>query len=180
MEENLLKVNNIKLVNQSHNNIRRQITNVMNAYNQIPKQINNNSKIQAISYQIRNAERIKQSISNSIKRYGSNSLSAVADTKWQNKLHKIDLQLEDLNNRLVHAKANKNKHSEARKNSKLTQIHLTRQLRLQPQLIEHNSGKENEIRYGGKHGKTHKRHHYKRHTHKHRPNKRNKTKRNCN
>ena len=39
MEENLLKPNNIKLVNQSHNNIRRQITNVMNAYNEIPKKI---------------------------------------------------------------------------------------------------------------------------------------------
>ena len=170
MEEDLLKVNNIKLVNQSHNNIRRQITNVMNAYNQIPKKINNNSKIQDISYQIRNAELIKQSISNSIKRYGSNSLSAVADTKWQNKLHKIDLQLEDLNKRLVQAKANKNKHSEARKNSKLTQINLTRQLRSKPHLVEYNSGKENEIRYGGKQRKTHKR----------RTNKRNKTKRNRN
>jgi len=170
MEEDLLEVNNIKLVNKSHNNIRRQITNVMNNYNQIPKKNNNNSHIYAISSQIKNANTIKKTILNTITKHGKNPLFNTVRNQWLNRLKTIDIQLEDLNNRLVQAKANKNKHTEARKNSKVKQINLTRRLRSIPHVIQYNSGKENEIRYGGKHHKTHKR----------KTNKRNKTKRNRN
>ena len=72
-------------------------------------------------------------------------------------------ELELLRQDLAHAQLNKNIHNKSRRFLTVEQKKLKARLRaLQP--------KENETRYGGKHGKTHKR----------RTNKRNKTKRNRN
>ena len=168
-----LEVNNIKLKNNSTNNIYNKINYYNNMYSKIPTQYNNQGKINSILRKIKTAESDKNMAERNMREYGGVSFSRNVNSKWQRKIRSYNTTLKFLREDLARAQSHKNTHNKSRRNITIKQKQLEEYLRaLQP--------KDNEIRRGGKHRKTHKRHHYKRHTHKHRPNKHNKTKRNHN
>ena len=172
---NSLNLSKIRLENKN-NDIQRNITNRIkyynNTYSNISTQNQNKNNIYNISRKIENAESERDHILRSIREYGGVQFSR-ANSKWQEKVNSYDRQLKFLRQDLAQAKLNKNMHNKSRKFITIEKKKLQAKMRdLQP--------KENEIRWGGKHHKTHKRRTNKRRTNTRRTNKRRTNKRRTN
>lgn len=137
-------------------NILNEIEQLYKALELTPTQNEDNNYISKIELEIKELSSEKKRIEEQTKNVGF-TFSKSINKYWGNKIKNLDHDLEILNNKLLEAKLYKKDNFRLRHN-------IMTQIKEFKKILRNEPTKLNEIRYGGKYRKTHKRSYKRRHT----------------
>jgi hypothetical protein len=140
----------------SKQNILNEVEQLYKALELTPSQNEDDNYISKIEFEIKELSSEKKRIEEQTKTVGS-TFSKSTNKYWRNKIKNLDQDLEILNNKLLEAKLYKKDNFRLRHN-------IMTQIKEFKKILKNEPAKLNEIRYGGKHRKTHKRSHKRHYT----------------